>query len=140
MAQSRSKCEHAKVWAWFVETKVQLHSNGPAMEPARVKWRMSTGYPFSDMLAKIELKMTIECGSECKKVMLLGMTLLLTGLLSATLASAPEVYTSRFHQSPVRANPGELLVIGGYGFLDDAQVFYRRVDDTNQTPPLPPAT
>ena len=58
----------------------------------------------------IELKMTIEFGSACKKMMLLGMTLLLTGLLSATLASAPEVYRSKFHQSPVRANPGDLLV------------------------------
>ncbi len=36
-----SPCEYAKLWAWFTKTEVQSHSNGPAMEPARVKWEMS---------------------------------------------------------------------------------------------------
>ncbi len=36
-----SPCEYTKLWAWFAETEIQSHSNGPAMEPARVKWEMS---------------------------------------------------------------------------------------------------
>jgi len=27
--------EYAKLWAWFAETNVQSHSNGPAKEPVR---------------------------------------------------------------------------------------------------------
>ncbi len=46
-----SPCEYAKLWAWFAETKVQSHSNGPLMEPARVTWEMSEKLRF-DVLCR----------------------------------------------------------------------------------------
>ena len=36
-----SRCEYAKLWAWFAKTELQSHSKGSAMEPAKVKWEMS---------------------------------------------------------------------------------------------------
>jgi len=30
-----------QMWAWFTEMDVQSISNGPAMDPARIKWEMS---------------------------------------------------------------------------------------------------
>ncbi len=39
--QTPSPCEYAKLWARFAAMDVQSHSNGLAMEPARVKWEMS---------------------------------------------------------------------------------------------------
>lgn len=46
---------------------------------------------------------------------------------AGTAAAAVQVYTEPFHESPVRGAPDDLLMIGGAGFVDEAQVIYRKL-------------
>ncbi len=55
-----------------------------------------------------------------------------------TVAAPPELYSQPFHQSPVRGEPDDLLMIPGHGFADGAIVVYRRLIDTT-LPLLPPS-
>jgi hypothetical protein len=58
--------------------------------------------------------------------------------LQPSAAAAPaQVYTHPFLQSPVRAEPSDLLMIPGHGFADGAVVVYQSLADTTQ-PLLPP--
>ena len=49
-----------------------------------------------------------------------------------TAAAPPEVHTQPFLQSPVRAEPDDLLMIPGHGFAGDDIVVYQRLVDTTQ--------
>lgn len=51
--------------------------------------------------------------------------------------TAPKVYATRYFQSPVRADPDDLLLLPGYGFENGATVAYR-LHDTGTPPPIPP--
>jgi hypothetical protein len=54
------------------------------------------------------------------------------------LATAPIIYSASAYQSPVRADPDDLLLLPGYGFSGGDVVVYRALDDTAQ-PLKPPA-
>ncbi|MFH1829547.1 MAG: glycosyl hydrolase family 28-related protein [Pseudomonadota bacterium] len=48
----------------------------------------------------------------------------------------PEVFNTQFYQSPVRAEPDDLLTIPGYGFAEEAIVVYKQTTDAlSATPP-----
>jgi hypothetical protein len=72
-------------------------------------------------------------------------TALLVAMVCATVlpwpspasAAPPAVYWRPNYQSPVHGDPGELLLIPGYGFAPDDTVIYRALNDTTQEP-LPP--
>ncbi|MDO8511403.1 MAG: LamG-like jellyroll fold domain-containing protein [Nanoarchaeota archaeon] len=53
------------------------------------------------------------------------------------LSAGPQVFNTKFYQSPVRADPDDLLLIPGYGFEPGAVVAYRAVSDkpNNLQPP-----
>src|SRR3989344_5339394 len=53
------------------------------------------------------------------------------------LSAGPQVFNTKFYQSPVRADPDDLLLIPGYGFEQGAIVVYKSVSDTpaNLQPP-----
>ena len=55
----------------------------------------------------------------------------------------PTLYALPFHQSPVRADPDDLLTLAGYGLVPGSTVVYRRLGVTAESvPPLgiPPAS
>src|SRR5262245_8243348 len=54
-------------------------------------------------------------------------------------AAAPKVFKDPFRQSPVRAEPNDLLLIGGDGFGVTDKVVYKIVTNT-ASPPAHPAT
>jgi hypothetical protein len=56
---------------------------------------------------------------------------------TAAEAATPQVYNTPHHQSPVRADPGDLLLIPGFGFEEGAVAVYRRVVSTSVLPPPP---
>jgi hypothetical protein len=53
------------------------------------------------------------------------------------IPSAPTLYALPFHQSPVRADPDDLLTLAGYGLVRGSTVVYRRLNPTT-TDPAPP--
>ncbi len=55
-----------------------------------------------------------------------------------SLEPAPEVFNTKFYQSPVRADPDDLLLIPGYGFKAGVVVVYKQVSDkpANPQPPV----
>ncbi|MEK6900236.1 MAG: hypothetical protein AABX05_03875, partial [Nanoarchaeota archaeon] len=48
---------------------------------------------------------------------------------TSTLQPAPQVYNTKFFQSPVRAEPDDLLNIQGDGLKEGAIVVYRQITD-----------
>jgi hypothetical protein len=61
-------------------------------------------------------------------------------LVPPSPAAAPTLYSTPDHESPVRADPDDLLLLAGFGFSNGDKVVYRAVDDTTQRlvpPPLP---
>jgi hypothetical protein len=52
------------------------------------------------------------------------------------VAAPPQLYHQPANESPVRADPDDLLLLAGYGFRADDEVVYRAV--TNTTEPLAP--
>jgi hypothetical protein len=61
--------------------------------------------------------------------MALGRFLALLTLLASTgvMAAAPQLYRDPSHESPVRGEPDDLLLLAGDGFADDDTVVYRAV-------------
>jgi hypothetical protein len=53
------------------------------------------------------------------------------------LATPPSLFSQPAHESPVRADPGDLLLLPGYGFSAGDTVVYQAIADTTQ--PLPAA-
>ncbi len=54
-------------------------------------------------------------------------------------AIAPSILSSSANESPVRADPDDLLILPGYGFAPTDRVVYRSISDTTQ-PLIHPAT
>jgi hypothetical protein len=54
------------------------------------------------------------------------------------MAAAPLPFALPDYESPVRAEPDELLLIGGYGFSPDDEVVYQASPDGGWAPPTPP--
>lgn len=66
---------------------------------------------------------------------------LVAALLPAMPANAgpvPEVFDTPHYQAPVRASPGDVLVIPGFGFEPGARVVYRRMTGSSVPPPPAP--
>ena len=57
----------------------------------------------------------------------------------ATLATPPAVFSQPGYQSPVRGDPGDLLILPGDGFSASDTVVYQAIPDTTQAL-TPPAT
>src|ERR1039458_1656504 len=56
-----------------------------------------------------------------------------SALLLAALpswAAPPTIYSASAYQSPVRADPDDLLLLPGYGFASGDTVVYRAISDT----------
>lgn len=60
------------------------------------------------------------------------------GGASIAHAAPPQVYKATFHQSPVRGDPNDLLLIAGWGFTSSDVVVYKRVINTT-VPQVHPA-
>ena len=56
---------------------------------------------------------------------------------SLTTATPPTIFSQAAFQSPVRGDPGDLLILPGDGFTSTDTVVYRAIGDTTQ-PPAPP--
>lgn len=55
------------------------------------------------------------------------------GLMTAPCwGAAPVIYSAAAYESPVRADPDDLLLIPGYGFAGDDVVVYRAIGDTTR--------
>jgi hypothetical protein len=67
----------------------------------------------------------------------LGVILLFCG--SYALASAPTLYSQPAYESPVRADPDDLLLIPGYGLASSDTIVYEAISDTTQAPKHPPS-
>jgi hypothetical protein len=52
-------------------------------------------------------------------------------------AAPPELYRQPAHESPVRGDPDDLLLLAGYGFSADDSVVYRAVPDTAKSLSVP---
>ena len=57
---------------------------------------------------------------------------LLLGMSPATLATPPAVFSQPGYQSPVRGDPGDLLILPGDGFSASDTVVYQAIPDTTQ--------
>jgi hypothetical protein len=57
----------------------------------------------------------------------------------AFATNAPVLYRATFHQSPVRGEPDDVLLLAGSGFSSTDRVVYTRLGDTTQ-PLVPPAS
>ncbi|MGH9561829.1 MAG: hypothetical protein ACRD3S_10270, partial [Terracidiphilus sp.] len=70
---------------------------------------------------------------------LMALVLFATALCSSTqvLAAPPSLYSNPDYESPVHADPDDLLLIPGYGFAADDIVVYRAIDDSTATPSVP---
>jgi hypothetical protein len=64
---------------------------------------------------------------------------LLCGLLVSpcAMAIAPELYRAPMHESPVDAEPDDLLLLAGYGFAAGDAVVYRALVDAVEAPATP---
>lgn len=60
-------------------------------------------------------------------------------LASMPLRAAPIIYSQPAHQSPVRGEPDDLLLLPGHGFAANDTVVYRQIDSSDISP-TPPAT
>ncbi|MBL4684354.1 MAG: hypothetical protein JKY37_07175 [Nannocystaceae bacterium] len=49
--------------------------------------------------------------------------------VASSATAAPKVFNTKHHQSPVRADPGDLLVLPGAGFQDGSEVVYLAVSN-----------
>jgi hypothetical protein len=58
-----------------------------------------------------------------------GLLLVCTNL---ALAVPPTIYSQPAYESPVRGDPGDLLLLAGYGFATDDTVVYQAISDTTQ--------
>jgi len=67
-------------------------------------------------------------------ILALAFSIASTGL---ALAAAPALYKDPFRQSPVRAEPGDLLMIAGAGFATGDRVAYQLVANTTTVPNHP---
>jgi hypothetical protein len=54
-------------------------------------------------------------------------------------SAAPTIYSSAAYQSPVRADPDDLLLLPGYGFAWGDTVVYHALADTTTSPRPPPS-
>jgi hypothetical protein len=54
-------------------------------------------------------------------------------------SAAPTIYSNAAYQSPVRADPDDLLLLPGYGFAWGDTVVYQALADTTQSPRPPPS-
>ena len=61
----------------------------------------------------------------------------IAALLASSQAAPPEVYATPFFQSPVRADPNDLLMIAGHKFGSSPTVVYRIHANTTQSLPDP---
>lgn len=53
------------------------------------------------------------------------------------VADAPRLYRHSFFESPVRADPDDLLLLAGYGLAADDQVVYESISDDGEVPSAP---
>ena len=58
---------------------------------------------------------------------------------SYALASAPALYSQPAYESPVHADPDDLLLIPGYGLAASDTVVYEAISNTTQVPGHPPS-
>lgn len=65
----------------------------------------------------------------------LGVMLFFCG--SYALASAPVLYSQPAYESPVRADPDDLLLLPGYGLASSDTIVYEAISDTTQAPQQP---
>jgi uncharacterized repeat protein (TIGR01451 family) len=65
----------------------------------------------------------------------IGWAVLLTA--APCWAAPPILYSSAAYQSPVRADPDDLLLLPGYGFSRGDTVVYRAIADTSRSPTPP---
>lgn len=71
-----------------------------------------------------------DCGAAIRRICALFVALMLsTGVMSAP----PQLYTQADHESPVRGDPDDLLLLAGYGFAVNDTVVYRAVVDTGRS-------
>lgn len=61
----------------------------------------------------------------------------LTVLCQSVTAAPPQLYRQPANESPVRADPDDLLLLAGYGFRVDDEVVYRAVVNTTKSPVTP---
>jgi hypothetical protein len=53
---------------------------------------------------------------------------------SVNSSGGPQLYADPSHESPVRGDPGDVVMLGGAGFTSDTVVVYQALGDTTQTP------
>src|SRR5208282_2456839 len=75
----------------------------------------------------------------CKPLALSWFAIALVSFAAPCGSAAPRIYSNAAYQSPVRADPDDLLLLPGYGFASGDRVVYRALADTAQSPG-PPAS
>ncbi len=75
------------------------------------------------------------CGVSARH--LLGILCLLASVVPTAEATPPRLYSQPFHQSPVRGDPDDLLLLAGLGLSSDDVVVYMAVANTEEVPPPP---
>jgi Domain of unknown function DUF11 len=75
----------------------------------------------------------------CKPLALSWLAIAVVSFAAPCGSAAPTIYSNAAYQSPVRADPDDLLLLPGYGFAGGDRVIYRALADTTQSL-LPPAS
>jgi hypothetical protein len=67
----------------------------------------------------------------------LVLALLMSICCASAIAAPPQLYRQAAHESPVRGDPDDLLLLAGYGFANNDTVVYRAIANTTGDPDPP---
>jgi Domain of unknown function DUF11 len=73
----------------------------------------------------------------CKPLALSWLAITAVSLGAPCWSAAPTIYSSAAYQSPVRADPDDLLLLAGHGFAGGDRVVYEALSDTTRSPGPP---